>query len=197
MQDSSPATPQSLRLSRVLPAHTRQNTRRKPSVSSVFNTNQYLSIEINMFQHEIISYCHVPATSSSINLSVSAANCNINGHVSIENHTIQGCFLHHFCIFKRKLREKLAIYVAHQCKCCGGWFVRRLTGSRTIIIPWPVYLELQNIRPFVKGISQSPLHFQWKIQKQIGIYIAIRYRPGRPLSATTCRHCCFSNDTMM
>ena len=29
-------------------------------------------------------------------------------HFSIENHTFQGCFLHSFCIFNRKFREKLA-----------------------------------------------------------------------------------------
>ena len=40
---------------------------------------------------------------------LTTANCNINDHFSLENHTFQGCFLHFFCIYNRKLRKKLAI----------------------------------------------------------------------------------------
>ena len=36
----------------------------------------------------------------------------INGHFSIQNHRFSGAILHSFCIFNRKLRKKLAIYIA-------------------------------------------------------------------------------------
>ena len=71
----------------------------------------------------------------------STANCNINGHVSIENHTFQGCFLHSFCIFNRKIRNKLAIYIAicskFRSKSRHSLMSREACVTECLWLQWP------------------------------------------------------------
>ena len=44
--------------------------------------------------------------SGSGSLARHTSNCNVNGHFSIQNHTFQGCFLHSFCTFNRKAKNR-------------------------------------------------------------------------------------------
>ena len=73
-------------------------------------------------------------------------------HVSIENHTFQGCFLDYFCIFNRNLRKKMAFVLqfAVRTGVCGR-LLYCIAGELdiVIVIPTPVNMYTQ-FRPKIR-----------------------------------------------